>query len=163
MGEGRSEPEWLTGRELDAWMSFAGVLFQLPAALDAQLQREARLNHFEYFVLAMLSGAPERTLRMSELAARASASQSRLSHLANRLEDRGWIRRAPCPHDGRATNATLTEAGLEKLTASAPAHVAEVRRLVIDALTDAQVEELRGISRRILSRLGSGRATPGTG
>ena len=70
----------------------------------------AGLTHFEYFVLAMLSEAPERTLRMTALAQRTNATLPRLSHVVRRLEDRGLVRRFPCPEDGRATNARLTEA-----------------------------------------------------
>ena len=80
----------------------------LPGVLDAQLRRDAGLTHFEYFVLAMLSEAPDRTLRMTALAQRTNATLPRLSHVVRRLEDRGLVERLPVPEDGRATNARLT-------------------------------------------------------
>jgi DNA-binding MarR family transcriptional regulator len=147
------ETHWLTPDERETWLAFAGVLSKLPAALDAQLQRDAGLNAFEYFVLSGLSEAPGRTLRMSDLATFANGSLSRLSHVVTRLERRGWVRREPCPEDGRFTNAVLTDAGWEKVVATAPGHVDTVRRLAIDPLTAAQTRQLRDIGRRILRRI----------
>ena len=81
---------WLTDDERVAWVRLAAVVELLPNVLDSQLRRDADLSHFEYFVLAMLSEAPERTLRMTSLASRTSATLPRLSHVVRRLEDRGW-------------------------------------------------------------------------
>jgi len=141
--------------ELDAWLPLAGVLMRLPAALDAQLQRDAGISHVEYLVLATLSQAPGRELVMSDLAARANCSLSRLSQVVSRLERHDWVRRAPCAHNGRLTRATLTDAGWDKLAATAPGHAKAVRNLVIDPLTTAQIKHLRGISTRLLNRVNS--------
>ncbi|MEZ0112640.1 DNA-binding MarR family transcriptional regulator [Catenulispora sp. EB89] len=143
------EPRWLDADEQQAWLALAGTMNRLPAALDAQLRRDAGITHFEYQVLALLSAAPERTLRMSTLAAQAEGSLPRLSQVVVRMEQRGWVRRAPDPADGRYTLATLTETGWEKVVQAAPGHVAEVRRLVVDQLTKAQLRQLRDIGRRI--------------
>ena len=148
-----AEPRWLTSEQLDAWLPFAGMLMKLPAALDAQLQRDADITHFEYLVLARLSTSPDRVLRMSDLAAYVNASLSRLSHVVKRLEQRGWVRREPCPENGRYTIAILTEPGWDKVVATAPGHVEAVRHLVIDALTPAQIRHLRDIAERILHRV----------
>ncbi|WP_158841115.1 MarR family winged helix-turn-helix transcriptional regulator [Saccharothrix deserti] len=147
------EPRWLSQDEQESWLPFAAMLIKLPAALDAQLQRDADITHFEYLVLARLSMIRDRTLRMSELASVVSASLSRLSHVVKRLEQRGWVRRAPCPENGRFTNAILTEAGWEKVVATAPGHVEEVRRLVVDALSESELRQLREISSRVLQRI----------
>src|SRR3954465_7599557 len=104
-----SEPRWLDADEQETWMALAAVLMRLPGALDAQLQRDAGLTHFEYLVLSGLSMAPGRTMRMSALAAAAAAPPPRLSQVVTRLEKRGWVRRAPDPTDGRYTLAILTE------------------------------------------------------
>jgi DNA-binding MarR family transcriptional regulator len=144
---------WLTEEERVAWVRLAAVLELLPGVLDIQLRRDADLNHFEYFVLAMLSEAPARTLRMTALATRTNATLPRLSHVVRRLEDRGLVRRFPCPEDGRATNAQLTEAGWDKIVAAAPGHVANVRQQVIDALDAEQVRQLAGITEAILGRI----------
>ena len=87
------------------------------------------------------------------------ASLSRLSHLVKRLERRDLVRREPDPDDGRYTNALLTPAGWRLLTASAPAHVAKVRELVIDALTPAELRHLRTASERILEPTSVGAAS----
>jgi DNA-binding MarR family transcriptional regulator len=147
------EPRWLTVEERDAWIPLVGLLIKLPAALDAQLQRDAGLSHFEYMVLSRLSEAPGHTLRMSDLAILANGSLSRLSHVVTRLERRGWIRRESCPADGRYTNAVLTDDGWAKVVAVAPGHVAAVRQLVVDALSPEQIGQLRGIAQQIMDRV----------
>ena len=143
------EPRWLDAEESQAWRALAKTLVRLPTALDAQLRRDAGISHFEYQVLALLSEAPGRTLRMSTLATQAEGSLPRLSQVVARLEQQGWVRRAPDPADGRYTLATLTDEGQAKVTQAAPGHVQEVRRLVFDPLTKAQSRQLREISRRI--------------
>ncbi|MFE4664675.1 MarR family winged helix-turn-helix transcriptional regulator [Streptomyces sp. NPDC056716] len=157
-----TEPRWLNEQERRAWLALSSVLLRLDGALDAQL-REVELSHFEYGVLAALSEAPGRTLRMSVLAAFTEGSLSRLSQVVGRLERRGYVRRTPDPADGRYTLAALTGTGYEKVLATAPGHVAEVRRLVFDQLTKAQIKQLTDISLRILRAIdpenfGSGRA-----
>ena len=147
------ENRWLTHEERIAWVRLAAVLELLPGVLDTQLRRDSDLTHFEYFVLAMLSEAPGRTLRMTSLAARTNATLPRLSHVVRRLEDRGLVRRFPCPEDGRATNAQLTDAGWEKIVAAAPGHVATVRQQVMDALSPDQVGQLAEITAAILGRV----------
>lgn len=145
--------KWLDQDESAAWVRLAAVLELLPGVLDSQLRRDADLLHFEYFVLAMLSEAPKRTLRMTALAAQTNATLPRLSHVIRRLEVRGLVERFPCPEDARATNAHLTATGRQKVRQSAPGHVANVRQHVIDALTPEQIHQLAGITDAILGRL----------
>jgi len=105
------EPTWLTEQEHNAWLGVATIALQLPAVLDAQLQRDAGIGFYEYSVLSWLSMSPERTLRMSQLAELTRGSLSRLSNVVKRLEQREFVRRAPDPTNGRYTNAFLTDAG----------------------------------------------------
>ena len=144
-----TEPRWLDGDEEQTWLALIGMVVRLPAALDAQLQRDAEISHFEYQVMAGLSMSPAHTLRMSELASFAEGSLSRLSQVVGRLEKRGWVRRTPDPADGRFTLAVLTDDGWAKVVATAPGHVEAVRNLVFDPLTKAQQRQLREIGRRI--------------
>ena len=144
---------WLEDRQLDTWVKLVAVVELLPGVLDSQLRRDAGLTHFEYFVLAMLSEAPERTLRMTSLAQRTNATLPRLSHVVRRLEDRELVERVPCPDDGRATNARLTDAGWAEVVSAAPGHVENVRRHVIDALSPEQVGQLGEIAEVLLERL----------
>ena len=145
--------QWLTPDEREAWLSVVRVAGRLPAVLDAQLERDAGLNFFEYTVMAMLSEQPTRTLGMSQLAAVTSASLSRLSNVAKRLERRGYLRRQADPDDGRCTQAVLTDAGMAKVVETAPGHVAAARKVVIDAVTPAQLRQLRAANDRILARI----------
>ncbi|MFG1815468.1 MarR family winged helix-turn-helix transcriptional regulator [Kribbella sp. NPDC049174] len=144
---------WLDETQLSAWVRLAAVLELLPGALDAQLRRDAGLTHFEYYVLAMLSEAPEHTLRMTSLALQTNATLPRLSHVVRKLEDRDLVERFPCPEDARATNARLTPEGWDKVRESAPGHVAAVRQHVIDVLTPKQITQLNAIADSILSTL----------
>jgi DNA-binding MarR family transcriptional regulator len=145
--------EWLTPDQLRAWTRLEAVAELLPGALDQQLQRDAALSHYDYLVLAKLSEAPERTLAMTQLAAQTNASLPRLSHVAARLEARGLLCRRRSAEDRRTTLATLTAAGWDTVRATAPGHVAEVRRLVIDRLTDEQVRQLDAIALAVLTAL----------
>src|SRR5271166_3770535 len=145
---------WLTAEEQAAWRSVVALLIRLPAAIEAELQRDAGISQFEYLVLSGLSEAPDRTLRMSDLAAMASGSLSRLSHVVSRLESRGWVRREGCPGDGRFINAVLTDEGWAKVAATAPGHVAAVRKLLIDVLSPEDLRTLGSISEHLLAEQG---------
>lgn len=140
----------LSGEDLETWASLATVLEWLPPALDAQLQRDAGLTHFEYGVLYALTSAPDRTLRMSVLAGYANSTLSRLSRAATRLEAKGLLHRAPDPADGRYTLAALTDLGAQTVADATPGHERTVRHLVLDRLTGPQRRQLREINRRIL-------------
>ena len=149
----KSDTRWLAAEERAAWLSLASVLMRLQPALDAQLKRDAGLSHFEYQILAALSESPERTLRMSTLAELAEGSLSRLSYAVGRLEREQWVRRMADPDDGRSTLAILTDAGWNKVVDTAPGHVTEVRRLVIDPLTKAQLRQMTAINTRVLTAI----------
>ena len=147
------DTRWLTPAELSAWIKFVATVELLPGVLDSQLQHDAELTHFEYFVLAMLSEAPGRTLRMTALAARTNSTLPRLSHVVSRLEKRGFIARTPCEEDRRATNAELTQLGWEKVVATAPGHVTTVRENVIEPLDARDIADLDRIMGKVLDRL----------
>jgi DNA-binding MarR family transcriptional regulator len=147
------EPRWLSAEEQQTWRALTSLLVRLPAALDAQLRRDAGITHFDYQVISQLSEQPGRTLPMSALASLTDSSLQRLSQVVTRLEKRGWITRTPDPHNGRVTRATLTEDGWEKVVATAPGHAAEAHDLVIDRLDTAQQAQLRQIAQRITAAI----------
>ena len=146
--------EWLSEEQQAAWRPFVALLLRLPAALDAQLQKDAGITQFDYLVLSGLSEAPAHTLRMSELAATANSSLSRLSHVVSRLEAKGWVRREACPGDGRFINAVLTDEGWEKVKETAPGHVAAVRELLVGTLSEDELVRLGAISTKVLAAQG---------
>lgn len=151
-----SESAPLAGDELETWSALATVLEWLPPVLDAQLQDEWGLTHFEFGVLYALSEAEGRTLPMSTLAGFANSTLSRLSRAVARLERRGWVRRATDPEDRRVTIAGLTDPGAEVVAAAAPAHADLVRHLVFDSLTAEQSRSLREISLSIAAAIREG-------
>jgi DNA-binding MarR family transcriptional regulator len=114
----------------------------------------------EYQVLAMLSDSPDRTMRMSALAEVTNASLSRLSHVVERLERRGFVRRTPDLTDGRFTKAILTDDGFETLAAAAPGHARHLRSLVIDVLSPEQLRRLGADAARIMARIDTSGAGP---
>ena len=145
--------EWLSDDEQDAWLAVVTLLLKLPGQLDRQLQRDAGITMFEYFVLSGLSMSPGRTERMSDLADWVNASLSRLSNVVKRLEERGWVERHPDPEDGRYTIATLTDEGWDVVVAAAPGHVEAVRRYVIAPLTPGQLRAVAAAGHRIADAL----------
>lgn len=151
------EAHWLDDRERRAWLRFVTLLELMPGVLDSQLRRDAGVSHFDYFVLAMLSEAPEHTLRMTVLATMTNATLPRLSHVVSRLEDKEYVERHPCPKDRRATNAILTDKGWAKVVEVAPQHVDHVRHHVVDALTDEQLVQLGEICDAMLERIPAAR------
>ncbi len=148
-----SEPRWLSDEEQKVWRDFSAATRMLQAHLEGQLQHEAGMPHTYYEVLVALSEAPERRLRMSELADARKASRSRLSHAVARLEANGWVRRESCPTDKRGSWAVLTADGFAALEEAAPGHVAAVRESLFDPLTPEQVKALGEISAAVLERL----------
>jgi DNA-binding MarR family transcriptional regulator len=153
VGLADDEPPWLSRQEQDTWMQVATIALQLPGLLEAQLQRDAELGLFDYMVLSWLSMVPEQKMRMGELAQLARGSMSRLSNVVKRLEQRGFVERAPDPTNGRYIVATLTDAGWATVVAAAPGHVRAVRRYVLDPLTADQVRDLGDIGGRMAERI----------
>ncbi|WP_103501711.1 MULTISPECIES: MarR family winged helix-turn-helix transcriptional regulator [Streptomyces] len=146
------EVAWLNPAEKEAWTGLISLILLLPGRLEAPVQREAGVTLFEYLVLSQISEAPERRLRMSELAYLANGSLSRLSNVVKRFEQRGWMERSPDPDDGRYTIASLTDAGFEVVTAAAPTHVRAVREQVLDPLSAADQLALARIAAKLRVR-----------
>jgi DNA-binding MarR family transcriptional regulator len=136
---------WLDDQEHHAWRSYLAASRLLNSQLDRELQRDSQIPHAYYEILVNLSEAPDRSLRMSDLADASESSRSRLSHAVARLEKSGWVRRESCPTDRRGSFAVLTDTGFEALAAAAPAHVESVRKHLFDRLTREQVRQLAEI------------------
>jgi DNA-binding MarR family transcriptional regulator len=147
------DTRWLDAEQQRTWRSFLAASRLLFDRLDRQLQRDSGLPHAYYEILVRLSEAPNRTLRMSQLASSSLSSRSRLSHAVARLEEAGWVRRRACPTDRRGALAELTPEGMAQLQAAAPGHVEAVRSLLFDQLTCEQQAALREISESLLACL----------
>ena len=103
----------------------------------------------DYEILAQLSDAPERKMRMSELAETALLSRSRLSHRMKVMEKAGWVKREACPSDKRGYFAVMTAKGWKAIVAAAPDHVDSVRARFVDHLSKADQEVISTIFLRV--------------
>ena len=146
--ENATAPKWLTPSEMVAWRTYIIASRQLLAALDADL-KEHDLTLPDYEILALLSDAPDRQMRMSELAKIALLSRSRLSHRMKVMEKAGWLKREPCPVDKRGYFAVMTPKGWKAIVAAAPDHVESVRARFLDHITKADQQVIAQIFERI--------------
>lgn len=144
---------WLSDAQQQAWRSYLAMNAALNARIERDLQQAAGMPHAYYLILAMLSEAPGRSLRMNQLAGIVLASQSRLSHAVARLEDQGWVRREQASGDRRGQVATLTDAGYQRLVEVAPSHAETVRSTMFDPLSDGQLEEFRIVCETVLEQM----------
>jgi DNA-binding MarR family transcriptional regulator len=151
--QNEDEALWLQPAEQQAWQGFLALNRVVFAELEGQLQSRSGMPLAHYAVLVTLSEAPDRTLRMGELARRLYAAPSSISHAMTRLESKGLIERRNDPKDRRAQFAVLTDAGAEALAAAAPGHAAAVRRNLIDLLTPDQLAQLKEISDAVVTRV----------
>ncbi|MGV9667052.1 MarR family winged helix-turn-helix transcriptional regulator [Nocardia niigatensis] len=143
--------------EQRAWRTLVALTTRLPAALDTQLQRESGITHFEYFVMTLLSEEPGHRLQLSELAQKANASLSRLSHVVSKLERLGWAERVTIA-GRRGAQAVLTDAGYQKITEAAPGYLECVRGLVFDGLDAEQIMQLLTLGETLVAQLDKGMA-----
>lgn len=144
---------WLNAYEQDVWRTFLQSHLLLFAQLESEIVGKSGVPMAYYEIMVQLSEAPDRRLRMSELATFSSQSRSRLSHAVARLEALGWVERQACPTDRRGSFAALTDEGFAALAAAAPTHVTGVRTHLFDRLTPEQVAQLKDISEAVLEPL----------
>jgi DNA-binding MarR family transcriptional regulator len=152
---------WLTEAEQVSWRAYLRANRELDVALDRDLQCVG-ISLPEYELLSMLSEAPQGQLRMSALASLIVQSRSRVTHTAARLEKRGWVRRSPAPDDGRGVLLRLTDQGREAVTGFAVAHVASVRRHLVDVLTPEQFTALGEAMQAVRDAYAADPTTPQT-
>ncbi len=152
MAPTKTDVRWLNPREMKAWRSYIIASRRMLEALDGDLAG-FELTMADYEVLAQLSDAPGRRLRMSELAEIAMVSKSRLSHRMKVMEAAGWVRREECPEDRRGYFAVMTDKGFKAIEKAAPTHVGSVRNRFLDHLTVKDQEDLAKIFDRLQSQL----------
>ena len=131
--------QWLDEDEQRTWRAYLDATRLLLRTLDQQLARDAGLSFTDFELLVILSEAPQRRLRMRELADAITTTRSGVTRAIGRLVDAGWVRRVECEDDKRGMLAELTDAGMEKLASASPGHVAEVRRNMFDLLSPRDV------------------------
>jgi DNA-binding MarR family transcriptional regulator len=114
------------------WRALMRIVLSLPHRLDLDLVRAVGITANEYTTLMCLSEAPDRELRMADLANAAALSPSRMTRLVDDLVGRGLVTKRTSSDDGRGNVAKLTPAGWAKLKVAWPAHLASVRSRVFD-------------------------------
>lgn len=144
---------WLSAKEQEAWRAWIEASLLLTDRLSRDMQAQHALTFADYEILVWLSEAPDRRLRMSELARRALSSRSRLSHQIDRMERSGLVTREVCAEDRRGSFAVLTEAGWRTIVQAAPDHVASVRANLVDILTPEEFAALGTACRKVADAL----------
>ena len=151
-----ADSPWLSDPQQRVWRQYINLDRRLQERIERDMQQQSGMPMAYYLILAMLSEAPGRSLRMNQLADIVEASQSRTSHAVARLEEQGWVRRQRSPEDGRGQVAVLTDAGWERVQRLAPGHAETVRRTMFDGLNDDDLAELSRIFDKIAANLGKG-------
>jgi len=147
------ETPWLTDAQQRNWRAFLGGVTVLMDRLDRDLRDGHGLSFSEYEILVRLSEAPDRTMRMAELASRVSLSRSRLTHTVTRLETAGLLRRERCDEDGRGVQAVLTDPGLQLLAQAADTHVRGVQNYLISHASSRELGAIGAVMERVLTDL----------
>jgi DNA-binding MarR family transcriptional regulator len=148
-----AEPCWLDQREAHVWQAYRDLQRELRNALDRQLVHDGGLSGAEYALLVPLSEAAGRFLRARDLGAMVGWDRSRISHQLSRMEQRGLVTRERCTDDARGSIVRLTPAGRSAIEASAPNHVATVRRFFLDPLSADELDTLAALFDRLLAGL----------
>jgi DNA-binding MarR family transcriptional regulator len=147
---------WLPAESQRLWRRWLRVNALLPVTLHRELQADADLSLPDFDVLVQLTDSPQGRVRVSDLARGLQWERSRVSHHVTRMERRGLVTREECRDDGRGAFVVLTREGRDAIERAAPAHVATVRRLVLDALTTHEAEVMAGVFDKVLARLEDG-------
>ena len=155
------DPRWLTEREQLAWRAMLTMWTRLNAQLAREMAVNSDLSMADFSVLVALTDTCAGRTRAFSLAEALQWEKSRLSHQLARMEKRGLIERSECAEDGRGQIVAVTAAGRAAIEAAAPAHVAAVRRLFLDALSTEQVDALTEIARTALLRIDGTSDIPG--
>lgn len=153
--------QWLDDREATAWRGLQFMQMRLEAALSRQLSAESSLSLQDFVVLVALTDHPDARLRAFELANTLGWDKTRLSHHLKRMRNRGLVENQACPTDRRGYFVAVTTRGREAIEAAAPGHVATVRRLFLDLVTDDELDTIVQLTSRVLGRLSEEEAGEG--
>jgi DNA-binding HxlR family transcriptional regulator len=133
------------------WDAFSQAGDRVRDELERRVQNSSGMPPSYFELLIQLRYAPDRRLRMSELATATRSKPSRITHAMNRLEQAGWITRDSHPTDGRGSTATLTDKGIHAMDAARPEFTRVIREHVLSPLTPAEQHQLRVLCEKILA------------
>ncbi|MBA3265358.1 MAG: MarR family transcriptional regulator [Nocardioidaceae bacterium] len=152
--------KWLTQHQQRAWRAYLLGSTLLIERLDRDLRERHGLSLPEYEILVRLSEAPDRSLRMAEIADSVKNSRSRITHTVTRMQQVGLVERRQCSTDGRGVWARLTDAGYDRLVDAAPAHVASVRASLIDVVSPEDLDAIHRAFTAVADELQTGEPDP---
>lgn len=148
-----ADVRWLDGREARAWQGLQFMQMRLDAALSRQLAADSELSLSDYVVLVTLTGRPDGRLRISELGQSIGWEKSRTSHHLARMVRRELVRKETCDSDRRGAFVVVTDQGRKAIEAAAPGHVATVRRLFVDQLSEDELDVIAAVAETVLTAL----------
>ena len=151
------ETKWLNDDEQRLWRAYLDATRLLIQNLDKQLMRDSGISFTDFEILVLLSEAPERRMRMRDLADASTTTRSGITRAVSRMENAGWVRRVECESDRRGAWAELTEVGFSRLTAAGPGHVEAVRENMFDLLSPEDIASMAEAFLRIRNRMVDGR------
>jgi DNA-binding MarR family transcriptional regulator len=161
---------WLDDREQRAWRSLLALHADLVQYVERQLRARDGLSRADYEVLVLLSEAPPAGLRAFEIGEALRWDKSRLSQHLTRMQGRGLVHRERCPTDQRGNVVVMTPQGRAAIEAAAGAHVADVRAVLLDHVTPAQLDVICELAEVVRTRVevleggaGDGTAAGGRG
>jgi len=154
----RPDPRKLSAAEEELFHAFYLMRRGFDRALDAQLQHDDGISISELEVLMALVRSPGRRLRVRDLAELTGWEKSRVSHQVTRMEARGLVEREDCAEDRRASWIRLSGDGRRVLVRALPKHTATIRRILFDAITPEQQNELLAIANRMTEAMAAGDA-----
>ncbi len=151
---------WLDSDQQQAWRAYLVGTTLLMERLDRDLRENHDLSLPEYEILVRLSEAPDRMLRMAEIADSVKNSRSRITHTIARMERDELVERRQCAADGRGVFAILTDKGYAKLVDAAPLHVESVRAALIDVIDPEDLQSVRRGFTAVADGLSTGTPDP---
>lgn len=155
-----SNPVPLTTNEEVFWRALMSIVLSLPRQLHDDMVRAAGLTASEYTVIMNLSEAPNRVLRMADLATATGLSASRTTRLVDTLQAHGLVAKRASAADGRSNLAELTTQGMAKVRSAWPAHVTSVRTRVLDHVPPGTLTAAAQALRAVATQLGDNRIGP---
>ncbi|TWH63405.1 DNA-binding MarR family transcriptional regulator [Rhodococcus rhodochrous J38] len=151
------EAKWLSDDEQRLWRAYLDATRLLFQNLDKQLLRDSDISFTDFEILVLLSEAPDRRMRMRDLADASTTTRSGITRAVSRMENAGWVRRVECESDRRGAWAELTDVGYARLAEAGPGHVEAVRENMFDLLSPDDITSMTEAFTHMRDRMIDGR------
>jgi DNA-binding MarR family transcriptional regulator len=148
-----NEAELLTDRERRAWYGFLTMQEDLHRHLNRALTRDSAITLSDFAVLSTLQMSGQDAMRVHEMRAVLRWERTRLTHQISRMSSRGLVTRIKCDEDARGVRIALTDKGRATIEAAVPGHVAQVRRLFLDAVPPKHLDIIANVAESVLEGL----------